>query len=106
MAKPSTERRYYLSILPLEVECFAKAVRSHWGVENQLHWVMEVVFNEDQSRARQRPAAENLALLRRCSLNLIKADQRLAKRSLKARRKNAGWDNHYLLHLLGINLDA
>lgn len=104
--KTSTERRYYLSSLPLDVERFAGAVRSHWGVENQLHWVMDVVFNEDQNRARSRHASENLALLRRWSLNLLKADKRLAKRSIKGRRKNAGWDNAYLLHLLGINLDA
>jgi predicted transposase YbfD/YdcC len=104
--KTSVERRYYLSSLGLDVERFGGAIRSHWGVENQLHWLMDVVFNEDQSRARTRHAAENLALLRRWSLNLLKADKRLAKRSLKARRKNAGWDNNYLLHLLGLNLDA
>lgn len=104
--KISVERRYYLSSLTLDAPRFARAVRSHWGVENQLHWVLDVVFNEDQSRARLQHASENLATLRRWSLNLLKADILLAKRSLKARRKNAGWDNSYLLHLLGINLDA
>lgn len=104
--KISTERRYYLSSLTLDAQRFGHAIRSHWGVENQLHWVLDVVFNEDQSRARAKHAGENLATLRRWSLNLLKADKLLAKRSLKGRRKNAGWDNSYLLHLLGIKLDA
>jgi predicted transposase YbfD/YdcC len=75
-------------------------------VENQLHWVLDVVFNEDQSRTRNKNAGENLATLRRWSLSLIKADKLKAKRSLKGRRKCVGWDNAYLLHLLGIQLDA
>ena len=104
--KVSTERRYYFSSTTKDAARLARAVRSHWQVENQLHWTMDVVFNEDQSRARSRYAAENLALLRRWCLNLIKADKLKAKRSLKGRRKSAGWDNSYLLHLLGINLDA
>ena len=105
----SIQRRYYLSSLSLDIECFARAVRTHWSIENQLHWVLDVVFNEDQSRARNRHASENLATLRRWSLNLIKADKLKANRPIKARRKAAGWDHSYLLHLLGlqpINLDA
>ena len=102
----SVERRYYLSSLPVEIETFAKAVRSHWLIENQLHWVLDVHFREDQSRARKKHAAQNLATLRRWALNLIKADQQKNKRSLKGRQKAAGWDNRYLLHLLGINFDA
>ena len=104
----STERRYYLSSLELDVEKFARAVRSHWGVENQLHWVLDVVFGEDQSRARTGHAAENLATLRRWALNLLRADTRKAKRSIKGRIKVAGWDHNYLLHLLALNpsLDA
>ena len=102
----SVERRYYLSSLSVDVKRFARAVRSHWSVENQLHWVLDVHFGEDQSRARSGYASENLATLRRWSLNLIKADQQKKKRSLKGRQKAAGWDNRYLLHLLGINLNA
>lgn len=104
----STERRYYLSSLPLDAKRIHHAVRSHWGVENQLHWVLDVVFNEDQSRARTRYAAENLSTLRRWTLNLIKADRLKSKSSLKGRRKIAAWDNSYLIHLLGLqpNLDA
>jgi len=102
----SVERRYYLSSLGVDVRRFARAVRSHWSIENQLHWVMDVNFKEDQSRARSGYASENLATLRRWALNLIKADQQKKKRSLKGRMKAAGWDNRYLLHLLGINLNA
>jgi predicted transposase YbfD/YdcC len=102
----SVERRYYLSSLGVDVRRFARAVRSHWSIENQLHWVMDVNFKEDQSRARSGYASENLATLRRWALNLIKADKQKKKRSLKARMKAAGWDNRYLLHLLGINLNA
>lgn len=104
--QPSVERRYYLSSLSVEVNRFARAVRSHWGIENQLHWVMDVNFSEDQSRAREGYASENLATLRRWALNLIKIDQQKKKRSLSGRMKAAGWDNRYLLHLLGIDLNA
>lgn len=103
--KTSTERRYYLSSLGLDVEQFARAVRCHWGVENQLHWVLDVVFGEDQSRARTGHAAENLATLRRWALNLIKADTRKSKRSIKGRIKAAGWDHRYLLQLLALRPD-
>ena len=101
--KLSTERRYYLSSLTANPVRFNQTVRSHWEVENQLHWVLDVVFNEDQSRARTGNAAENLATLRRWSLNLLKADHLKPKCSLKGRKKIAGWDNAYLLHLLGVN---
>ena len=102
-AKISVERRSYLSSLPLDAQRFGRAVRRHWWGENQLHWVLEVVLNEDQSRARLKNAGENPATLRRWSLNLLKADKLRAKRSLKGRRKSAGWDNTYLLHLLAIH---
>jgi predicted transposase YbfD/YdcC len=69
--KTTLERRYYLASLPLAVETFARAVRRHWGVENKVHWIMDVCFREDQSRARAGYAAENLATLRRLALNLL-----------------------------------
>src|SRR3954470_15982692 len=97
----TTERRYFLSSLPLGVETFARAVRSHWGVENKLHWVMDVCFREDQSRARAGYAAENLATLRRLALNLLKREK-TKKRGIKGKQLNAGWNNAYLLRLLGI----
>jgi predicted transposase YbfD/YdcC len=97
----TTERRYYLSSLPLDVELFARAVRSHWGVENKVHWIMDVCFHEDQSRARAGYAAENLATLRRLALNLLKKETS-KKRGIKGKQLNAGWDHAYLLKLLGI----
>ena len=99
----SVERRYYLSSLPLGVETFARAVRGHWGVENKLHWVLDVWFREDQSRARAGHAAENLATLRRLALNLLKRE-RTKKRGIKGKQLNAGWDHAYLLRLLGVEI--
>jgi len=99
----TTERRYFLSSLPLNVTRFSNAVRSHWGVENQLHWILDVQFNEDQSRARTGHAAENLATLRRLALNLLKRDT-TRKRGIKGKQKNAGWSHPYLLHLLGLEI--
>lgn len=98
----SIERRYYLSSLPRDIINFAKAVRGHWGVENQLHWQMDVTFGEDQSRARTGHAAENLATLRRLALNLLKRDT-TKKRGIRGKQKNAGWHHPYLLHLLGLD---
>ncbi len=98
--KLSEEWRYYLSSLPLGVETFARAVRSHWGVENKVHWTMDVCFGEDQSRARTGYAAENLATLRRLALNLLKRDK-TKKRGIKGKQLNAALDHAYLLRLLG-----
>lgn len=97
----TTERRYYLSSLRLDVELFARAVRSHWGVENKVHWIMDVCFREDQSRARTGYAAENLATLRRLALNMLKKET-TKKRGIKGKQLNAGWDHSYLLKLLGV----
>jgi predicted transposase YbfD/YdcC len=94
-----TERRYYLSSLPPDPAKSARAVRAHWSIENQLHWVMDIHFGEDQSRARTGHAAENLATLRRLALNLLKRDT-TKKRGIRGKQKNAGWDHAYLLHLL------
>lgn len=99
--KTTTERRYYLSSLSLDVATFARAVRGHWGVENKLHWVMDVCFREDQSRARTGYAAENLATLRRLALNLLKRE-RTKKRGIRGKQLNASWDHAYLLKLLGV----
>jgi predicted transposase YbfD/YdcC len=97
--KRTIERRYYLSSLPLGVETFARAVRSHWGVENKVHWVMDVCFREDQSRARAGYAAENLATLRRLALNLLRREP-TKKRGIRGKQLNAGWDQTYLAQLL------
>lgn len=99
--KTSIERRYFLSSLPLDAQRFAKAVRGHWGVENALHWSLDVTFREDDSRARTKNAAQNVASLRRIALNLIKKDHSLDC-SQRAKRLGAALDPDFLKHLLGI----
>jgi len=98
-AEPTLERRYYLVSLEGQVERFAHAVRSHWGIENQVHWVLDVAFNEDASRIRKDHAPENLSLIRHLALNLLRQDTS-AKGGVKARRLKAGWDNGYLSRIL------
>ena len=97
----TTERRYYLTSLPRDAKRFARASRRHWGVENSLHWVLDVVFKEDQSRARAGFAAQNLATLRRLAINALKREP--SKRSMRLKVKQAGWNNDYLRAVLGIN---
>ena len=76
-----------------------RAIRTHWDIENALHWVLDVTFREDDSRVRDRRAARNLAVLRRIALNLVGRD-RSAKASVRARRKKAAWNDDYMLQLL------
>jgi len=100
-AQRTVERRYYLSSLPPGVETFARAVRSHWSIENKLHWVLDVQMREDQSRARAGYAAENLATLRRLALNLLKREK-TKRRGIRGKQLNASWNHAYLLRLLGV----
>lgn len=95
------EKRYFISSLPLNAERFAEAARDHWSVENSLHWGLDISFREDDCRVRKGHAPENLAILRRFALTLIKRDPS-RKIGVKASRKAAGWDNDYLLHLLNL----
>lgn len=97
--KESVERRYYLSSLTADAAKFARAVRGHWGVENGLHWVLDVVFGEDQSRARSGHALENLAATRRMAVTLLRRDK-TCKRSLKGKLMRAAIDPDYLKHVL------
>lgn len=97
--KESVERRYYLSSLSNDAERFAKAVRGHWGIENSLHWVLDVVFGEDDSRARSGHAAENLAATRRLAINLLRRDK-TCKRSVKGKLMRAAIDPDYLKQIL------
>lgn len=99
--KSTIERRYYLSSLPLDAQRFGLAVRSHWGVENGLHWTLDVTFREDDSRARTRNAAQNLATMRRFVLNLVKKDNS-KKASIRSKRFIASIDQDFLVHLMGI----
>jgi predicted transposase YbfD/YdcC len=92
------QTRYYLSDLVLPAAHFNSAVRHHWGIENQLHWCLDMVFHEDQQRIRVGNGAENFATVRKMALQLLhRMDD---KESLKSRRKLAGWDDNYLIKLL------
>jgi predicted transposase YbfD/YdcC len=92
------ETRYYISAAPLTAERAGEAVRAHWGIENRLHWVLDVVFHDDLSRLRKGHGATNMAVVRHFALNLVRAAA--DKNSIKLRRKTAGWDPAYLAALL------
>ena len=95
------ETRLYISTLAPDAERLAHIIRSHWSVENRLHWVMDVIFNDDQMRARSKYAAHNLALLKHITLNLIRLDPIKRKGSVKARRLIAATSDNYRAELLG-----
>lgn len=95
----SIETRYYLLSLPLDAQKFAHAVRNHWGIENQLHWILDVGFSEDKSRGCIGYSGENMSVIRHIALNLI-SQESSAKCGTKAKRLKAGWDNNYLLKIL------
>ncbi len=97
--KIEAERRSYISSRILPADAFADAVRSHWAIENNLHWTLDMTFNEDQSRLRVGHGAKNMAIVRHFALNLVR--QATDKRSIKRRRKRASWDPEYLLQILG-----
>ncbi len=98
--KPLTvETRYYIMSLDGNAQTFGHAVRSHWGVENEVHWLLDVVFREDASHLRVGKGPENMAILRRLALNLLHREQS-KKRSMQTKRLRAGWDEDYLLKLL------
>lgn len=96
----SEETRYFISSLDAEdVEKIAQCIRAHWGVENRLHWTLDMAFDEDRSRVRMGNSAANLAILRHLALNLIKSETSL-KTGVKNKRLNAGWDNDYMLKII------
>lgn len=97
--KTTKETRYFISSLTGSAEQLALAVRGHWGIENSLHYVLDVTMNEDKSRIRKDHAPENLALLRKIALNSIKRESS-SKSSVRVRIKKAGWDNSYLEKVL------
>ena len=96
--KTSVARRYYLCSAALSARAFAAAVRAHWGIENRLHWVMDVVFHDDLMRLRSGSGPANMATIRHAALNIVKEIP--DKASLKVRRKTLGWDEDYLLAAL------
>ncbi len=94
------ETRYYILSRKLSADRFGETVRSHWGIENQVHWVLDMAFHEDDSRIRQGYAAENFAVLRHIALNLLRSHPTKRRLSIKSRRLKAGWDRGYLVQLL------
>ncbi len=91
----SHEKRYYISSLKYDVQKFGNAVRSHWGIENSVHWVLDIAFREDESRIRKGSAPENIAAIRHVALNLLR-NNKTFKGSIKTKRLNAAMDTEYL----------
>jgi predicted transposase YbfD/YdcC len=100
--EPTTAVRFYISSLPGDARELARAVRSHWGIENGLHWVLDMGFREDESRVRMGAAQENLTVVRKLALALIQHDP-TRKTGVAASRKRAGWDTDYLRYLLTLS---
>ena len=92
--RKSSERRYYLSSVKLDAQAFAAAVRAHWGIENRLHWVLDVVFHDDLTRLRTGSGPQNMAVVKHIAMNLVRNPN--DKHSLKVRRKRANLDPDYL----------
>jgi len=99
----AVETRYFITSLPANAAHLLKVVRSHWRIENSLHWVLDVAFDEDRSRIRRDHAPENMALMRHAALNLLKHETS-TNVGVKARRKMAGWDNDYLRKVLSLKI--
>ena len=97
--KVEAEIRYFLSSCGDDAKVLVQAIRRHWTIENGLHWVLDVTFREDDSRVRHRTAARNLAILRKIAINLM-GRNRTPRISMRARRKQAAWNDEYMLALL------
>jgi predicted transposase YbfD/YdcC len=93
------KQRYYISSAHLSAEAFAGAARAHWGIENRLHWVLDTCFNEDRARSRRDHAGENLAILRKLTLNLLQSAH--PKISIRRKRKRSGWSDEFARSVLG-----
>ena len=99
----SREQRYYILSLPNDARTFGTSVRAHWGIENAVHWVLDVAFREDMSRIRMDHGPENFALIRHIALNLLRRETSF-KGSIKTKRLKAGWNNAYLAKVLCMDL--
>jgi predicted transposase YbfD/YdcC len=95
--------RYFITSLDESPEKILSYVRSHWGIENKLHWILDVQFDEDQSRKRNENAAQNYSIVLKIALNLLK-NEKTVKQGIQGKRLKAGWDNSYLLKLLNIKV--
>jgi len=93
--------RYYITSLPGDSEVLGRAIRSHWGIENNLHWMLDVAFNEDHSQKKNRNAVMNFSLLNKIALTALKNDSS-TKVGIKSKRKKAGWGSSYLERILGL----
>lgn len=101
----SVEKRYYITDLAANPELILNATRQHWGVENKLHWVLDICFGDDQSRIRKGNAPQNMAIIKKTVLNLFRIVKTQMKYiSFKQMRKLAGWDNEFLNTVLTANL--
>ena len=97
--KVTHEVQFYLSSLPADAQNLGHAIRTHWGIENQVHWTLDVTFNEDHCRIRSCNSPRNLALLRRMALNALNQEKSL-KRSLRQKMKRAAMNNNYMMTVL------
>lgn len=97
--KTTGETRYYISSLPNDAQRFGQSVRSHWGIENQLHWLLDVAFSEDDCRIRKDNAPQNLAMIRQIALNLL-GREKSVKVGVKNKQFRAAMDNEYLLKVI------
>lgn len=102
-SKSTTEHRYFISSLPAKAQLLARSVRSHWSIENSLHWILDVTLKEDESRIRMKNAPENIAIIRKIGLNML---QLVRKKdvSIKGLRKAAGWSDEILRDILMIKI--
>lgn len=99
--KVTEETRYFVSSLSAkDPDKLARSIRAHWAIENNLHWVLDVAFDEDSNRTRKGHSAANLAIIRHLAINLIKKEK-TSKVGVKTKRMKAGWDNDYLLRVIG-----
>lgn len=98
--KTTINKRYYISSIEKDAKAFGVSVRAHWGIENSLHWVLDIAFREDECRVRKGAGAENFSVLRRISLNCLKNEES-SKCGIKGKRNKAGWDMEYLEKVVG-----
>ena len=102
--KTTIETRYYISSLPHDPQKLGESVRSPWGIENSLHWVLDVGFGEDDCRIRKENAPQNFARIRHIFLNLLN-QEKTSKTGSKNKRLRAGWDDDYLTKLLAVSVN-
>ena len=101
--KETTERRYYITSLPADATRIGRAVREHWAIENRLHWCLDVTYNDDASRIRKDHGPQNMAVLRRLSVNLLRQIELGPKKvSLRGRLIMANHDPSFILRALGV----